>query len=234
MMPIFRGEMTRKVRQSTGEVRQVRPCRHRVPVRRIMGQNAGIPQSRTTWPVADSCSMRESLTRRPAPDYAPRSAHRGRSMNDDATERVIESAKHVIGYMQSAFPGWNEVYVRFNAPSDVQYGVRASYATAAGIELISTMEPVWSTASCTLARNCATRWRMTERNSASRSFVPIPGFPIEWITNGTTTRAGTSRSSVAHPAVRTVWKRLIRWTDGRSGRGRFGNRGNGCVTDSSH
>lgn len=38
MMPTFCGEMTRKVRQSTGEVRQVRPCRHRVPVRRIMGR----------------------------------------------------------------------------------------------------------------------------------------------------------------------------------------------------
>ncbi|NTX25748.1 hypothetical protein HT746_01050 [Burkholderia pyrrocinia] len=61
-------------------------------------------------------------------------------MNDDATQRVIEFAKHVIGYMQSAFPGWSEVYVRFDAPSDVQYGVRASYATAAGIELVSTMQ----------------------------------------------------------------------------------------------
>ncbi|WP_310641706.1 hypothetical protein [Burkholderia cenocepacia] len=58
-------------------------------------------------------------------------------MNDDATERVIELARHVMGYMQSAFPGWCEVYVCFNAPSDVQYGVRASWATAAGIELIS-------------------------------------------------------------------------------------------------
>ncbi|MFJ1212672.1 hypothetical protein [Burkholderia pyrrocinia] len=140
MMPIFRGEMTRKVRQSTGEARQVQPCRHHVPMQRIMGANAGIPQSRTTWPVAASCRMRESLTRRPASDYAPRIAHGGRSMNDDATERVVEFAKHVIGYMQSAFPGWNEVYVRFDAPSDVQYGVRASYATAAGIELISTMQ----------------------------------------------------------------------------------------------
>lgn len=61
-------------------------------------------------------------------------------MNDDATERVIELARHVIGYIQSAFPGWNEVYVRFDAPSDIQRGVRASYATAAGIELISTMQ----------------------------------------------------------------------------------------------
>ncbi|WP_179949852.1 hypothetical protein [Burkholderia sp. MSMB1072] len=61
-------------------------------------------------------------------------------MNDDATERVIEFARHVIGYMQSAFPGWREVYVCFSAPGDGRYGVRASYATAAGVELVSTME----------------------------------------------------------------------------------------------
>jgi hypothetical protein len=61
-------------------------------------------------------------------------------VNDDATERVIELARHVIGYMQAAFPGWREVYVCFSAPGDVQYGVRASYATAAGVELVSTMQ----------------------------------------------------------------------------------------------
>ncbi|MCU9953429.1 hypothetical protein OEJ37_08655 [Burkholderia sp. BKH01] len=126
MMPIFREAMAR-------EVRQVRPHRHRVPVRRIRGQQDDLAGYR-------SMLVRESLTHRPAPDYAPRIAHGGRSMNDDATERVIELARHVIGYMQSAFPGWNEVYVRFDAPSDVQRGVRASYATAAGIELISTMQ----------------------------------------------------------------------------------------------
>ncbi|WP_174386304.1 hypothetical protein [Burkholderia metallica] len=61
-------------------------------------------------------------------------------MNDDATEKVIELAGHVIGYMQSAFPGWRDVYVCFSAPGDGQYGVRASYATAAGVELVSTIE----------------------------------------------------------------------------------------------
>ncbi|HEF5872520.1 TPA: hypothetical protein SAY52_006757 [Burkholderia cenocepacia] len=53
---------------------------------------------------------------------------------------MIELARHVIGYMQAAFPGWREVYVCFSAPGDVQYGVRASYATAAGVELVSTMQ----------------------------------------------------------------------------------------------
>ncbi|WP_185658116.1 hypothetical protein [Burkholderia sp. Bp8992] len=61
-------------------------------------------------------------------------------MNDAATERLVELARHVIGYMQAAFPGWSEVYVRFNAPGEAQYGVRASCATAAGVELISAME----------------------------------------------------------------------------------------------
>ncbi|MBR8209407.1 hypothetical protein KDW61_12110 [Burkholderia cenocepacia] len=64
----------------------------------------------------------------------------GIHMNDDATERVIELARHVVGYMQAAFPGWQEVYVCFSVPGDGQYGVRASYATAAGVELVSTIE----------------------------------------------------------------------------------------------
>ncbi|WP_206514346.1 hypothetical protein [Burkholderia cenocepacia] len=42
--------------------------------------------------------------------------------------------------MQDAFPGWQDVYVCFSAPGDGQYGVRASYATAARVELVSTIE----------------------------------------------------------------------------------------------
>lgn len=61
-------------------------------------------------------------------------------MNDDATELVIALAKHVIGYMQTTFPGWSEVYIRFDAPSDFQHGVRASYATTSSVQLISTMQ----------------------------------------------------------------------------------------------
>ena len=61
-------------------------------------------------------------------------------MDDEATELVIALAKHVIGYMQAAFPGWTNVYVRFDAPSDSQYGVRASYTTASSIELVPATE----------------------------------------------------------------------------------------------
>lgn len=60
-------------------------------------------------------------------------------MNSQATELVIALARHVIGQMQASFPGWDEVYVRFDAPSDFQFGVRASYSTSGGVELISTM-----------------------------------------------------------------------------------------------
>lgn len=60
-------------------------------------------------------------------------------MNDAATELVIALAKHVITYMQTTFPGWKDVYVRIDAPDDSQFGVRASYVTASGIELVSTM-----------------------------------------------------------------------------------------------
>lgn len=61
-------------------------------------------------------------------------------MHDEATELVIALAKHVIGYMQATFPGWTDVYVRFDAPSDSQYGVRASYAAASSIELVAATE----------------------------------------------------------------------------------------------
>lgn len=61
-------------------------------------------------------------------------------MDDEATELVIALAKHVIGYMQATFPGWTDVYVRFDAPSDSQYGVRASYTTANSIELVPATE----------------------------------------------------------------------------------------------
>ena len=61
-------------------------------------------------------------------------------MNDDATELVIARAKHVVSHMQATFPGRREVYVRFDAPGDSRYGVRASYATAGGIELIPTTQ----------------------------------------------------------------------------------------------
>ncbi|PLP97467.1 hypothetical protein [Cupriavidus pauculus] len=61
-------------------------------------------------------------------------------MNDEAPELVIALARHVVGKMQSTFPGWNEVYIRFDAPSDSQCGVRASYAMASSVVLIDTMK----------------------------------------------------------------------------------------------
>ncbi|PLC39723.1 hypothetical protein C0Q88_26110 [Ralstonia pickettii] len=60
-------------------------------------------------------------------------------MNSNATELVIALATHVIGQMQTTFPGWEEAYVRFHAVSDFQFGVRASYCTHNGVELISTL-----------------------------------------------------------------------------------------------
>ncbi|WP_208458600.1 hypothetical protein [Burkholderia seminalis] len=124
-MPPFTRHFTCKARQSTCKVRQAARSRPHAAADARGGY-------RTGWPAVIDASPRARLR-----SFAI--VFRGTAMNDDATERVIELARHVIGYMQTAFPGWQEVYVCFNAPGDAQYGVRASYATASGVELISTM-----------------------------------------------------------------------------------------------
>ena len=58
-------------------------------------------------------------------------------MNDEATKLVLALAKHVIAHMQANVPGWKEVYVRCDAPSDYQFGCRASYIVGDRVELIS-------------------------------------------------------------------------------------------------
>jgi hypothetical protein len=61
-------------------------------------------------------------------------------MNDQATALVIDLAKHVIGYMRTALPSWQEVYVRIDTPSDSQRGARVSYVDASGVTIIDVME----------------------------------------------------------------------------------------------
>lgn len=61
-------------------------------------------------------------------------------MNDQATTLITDLAKHVIGYMRTAFPTWHEVYVRIDAPTDTQRGARVSYVDAKGVTLIDVME----------------------------------------------------------------------------------------------
>jgi hypothetical protein len=58
-------------------------------------------------------------------------------MDDRATELVIELAQHVVGQMRVNFPEWSEVYVRLEAPSDSQFGARASYRNGTQVELIA-------------------------------------------------------------------------------------------------
>lgn len=61
-------------------------------------------------------------------------------MNDQATALTVDLAKHVVGYMRTAFPSWHEVYVRIDAPTDSQRGVRVSYVDANGVTIIDVME----------------------------------------------------------------------------------------------
>jgi hypothetical protein len=61
-------------------------------------------------------------------------------MNDQATALVIDLAKHVVGYMQTALPTWQEVYVRIDTPSDSQRGARVSYVDAQGVTVIDVIE----------------------------------------------------------------------------------------------
>ncbi|WP_423392069.1 hypothetical protein [Burkholderia sp. LMG 21824] len=58
-------------------------------------------------------------------------------MNERATELLIELAQHVVEQMRVHFPGWNEAYVRLEAPSDSQFGGRASYRSGTCVELIA-------------------------------------------------------------------------------------------------
>lgn len=62
-------------------------------------------------------------------------------MNDQATALVVDLAKHVVGYMRDTFPSWRDVYVRFDAPSDAQCGVRVSYTDDEGaVTIVDVMQ----------------------------------------------------------------------------------------------
>lgn len=60
-------------------------------------------------------------------------------MNDQATALVVDLARHVVGYMRTAFPAWHEVYVRIDAPTDSQRGARVSYVDGNGVTIIDVM-----------------------------------------------------------------------------------------------
>ncbi|WP_257125999.1 hypothetical protein [Burkholderia sp. ABCPW 11] len=128
---------------------------------------------------------------------------------------MIEFARHVIGYMQSAFPGWREVYVCFSAPGDGRYGARASYATAAGVELVSTMEHrdfiggimrIGPQLRDALANDGRTFRAALFRANARFSYR----MDYDW----NDAARWNIRSSAAHPGSRTGWSR---WTDGGGG-----------------
>lgn len=61
-------------------------------------------------------------------------------MNDQATTLISDLARHVVGYMRTTFPTWQEVYVRIDTPTDSQRGARVSYVDANGVTIIDVME----------------------------------------------------------------------------------------------
>lgn len=61
-------------------------------------------------------------------------------MNDQATVLVTDLAKHVVRYMRTEFPTWRDVYVRFDAPTDSQCGVRVSYVDGDAVSIVDVMQ----------------------------------------------------------------------------------------------
>lgn len=61
-------------------------------------------------------------------------------MNDQATGLVTDLAKHVVSYMRTEFPSWRDVYVRFDAPTDSQCGVRVSYVEGDAVSIVDVMQ----------------------------------------------------------------------------------------------
>jgi hypothetical protein len=60
--------------------------------------------------------------------------------DQQATELVVELAKQVFHLAGEASEDWREVFVRFNAPSDVERGWKGSYVKSSGVEIFDVLQ----------------------------------------------------------------------------------------------
>lgn len=61
-------------------------------------------------------------------------------MNDQATELVRELGRQAIHLVRETSPDWQQVYVRYSAPSDSESGWKGSYVTSSGIHIFDVLQ----------------------------------------------------------------------------------------------